>query len=373
MAKDPNLYVAQLTSVRGLACLVVLVGHVIQVIHYHFAAAGFWSWLARALVTYAFNAEAAVLLFFVLSGCVLSLSLRNLKAPLLQPVLGFYVKRVFRIYPLLWLGVEVALLSMVVVQPLVGHGVFVDWLERNLGTALTLPHVLMALSGMYTRYNGPMWSLRVELVYSLMFPAFFLLVRHLYTRMALLATLLVVALLPLPTQIGTAFGFSFAMGALIPMLPKPLGRFHGLAAAVALLVLLYDRFLLVGLHPPERVFDCIETVSAFVLIRDVYGSGRTYRLLVWRPLILLGEFSFSIYLLHLPILLMIFTELQRVVGLPTLLDHPSASQVALSVLTILVTVSVSAATYHLVELPFHDAGRQLGRRIGQRGMIERRA
>ena len=373
MAKDPNLYVSQLTSVRGIACLVVLVGHVIQVVRYHFTPVGPGPWLARALVTYAFNAEGAVLLFFVLSGCVLSLSLRRLTTPSLPSVLGFYVKRVFRIYPLLWLGVEVAMLSMLMVQPLLGRGLFVDWLERNLSTSFTSAHVLLALSGLYTRYNGPMWSLRVELAYSALFPAFFFLVRHPRTRMPLLGMLLVVALLPVPAQLGAAFGLSFALGALIPMLAKPPGRFHGYVALLALLVLLYDRLLLVGLHPPERVFDCIETLAAFVLIRDIYSSGRSYHLLAWQPLILLGEFSFSIYLLHLPILLMLFTGLQQVIGLPALLDHPSIAQIVLSLLTILVTVPVSMATYYLVELPFHEVGRQFGRRIEQQGMVQRRA
>jgi len=363
VVEDKHLYVAQLTSLRGLACLVVLVGHVIQVINYHDSLLNPYLSLADNIITAAFNAQGAVLLFFVLSGCVLSLSLKNLSNLDPRQILSFYVKRVFRLYPLLWLATGLAMVSMVVTKHVVETGVFAAWLTRNLTTSFTTSHTLMSLSGAYTRYNGPMWSLRVELLYSALFPAIYLLVKNLRLRLWVLAFLTGFALLPIPSQLGTAFALSFAAGALIPLLPAPSGKLNGGIAIAALLVLLYDRLILSQFGAPERVFDVVETAAAFFVVRDVFASGRGYRVLMFRPTAWLGELSFSIYLLHLPILLIVFTAVQGITGLPVLLNNPVISQLGLAAVTVAITVVVSAFTFNFVELPIHNYGRRLGKRI----------
>jgi peptidoglycan/LPS O-acetylase OafA/YrhL len=366
VATDQQLYLSQLTSLRGIACIVVLIGHVVQVFHYRDTGGPPFQALINTVITGAFNAEAAVLLFFVLSGCVLSLSLRGASSLDLRSTFAFYVKRFFRIYPLLWFTVGLAMVSMLVVRHLVETSVLVDWLARNLTTTINAKHTLLSLTGMYTRYNGPMWSLRVELIYSALFPAIFLLVRNVRIRNWALGGLTILALLPVPYQLGLSFALSFAAGALIPFLSDRRTRLHGAIAIVALIVLLYDRVVLAGLRPPERIFDIIETVAAFCIVRDVYVSGRSYGFLMARPIVWLGELSYGVYLIHLPILLMVFAVLAHWLTPGTVLGSPALAQIAMAILTAAITIPLAAVTYNFIELPLHNVGRRLGKRVGRR-------
>ncbi|MCE2566121.1 acyltransferase [Komagataeibacter sp. FNDCF1] len=356
-------YLHQLTSLRGVACLVVLFGHAIQVFRYSQPTRPPGLAVVHDLVTYAFNAEAAVVLFFVLSGCVLSLSLRKYTHMTGRIVGSFYVKRLFRIYPLLWFSIALAIASMVIARGWVADGVFVGWLSRNLQTPVSIRNTLASVSGLFTRYNGPMWSLRVELMYSVVFPLLFVLVRAPRLRVLTLAALAAIALLPLPHETGTVFALCFGLGALIPLLPTTLPRHHGLYALLAVAVLLYDRYALAPLNLPERIPDMIETAAAFVVIRDLYASGRQYRFLLSKPVIAVGELSYGIYLLHLPVMLIVFSLAGRMMGAPTLLSHPSLTQFGLGMVTVVLTTTLAALTYTVLELPLHNMGRRLGRAI----------
>ena len=356
-------YLHQLTSLRGVACLVVLFGHAIQVFRYSQPSRPASQAVVHDLMTYAFNAEAAVVLFFVLSGCVLSLSLRKYKHMTGRIIGSFYVKRIFRIYPLLWFSIVLAITSMVIARGPVTDGAFVGWLSRNLQTPVSIRNTLASLSGLFTRYNGPMWSLRVEVMYSVVFPLLFVLVRASCLRAVTLGALAAIALLPIPHEVGTVFALCFGLGALIPLLPMALPRRHGLYALLAVVVLVYDRYALAPLNLPERIPDMIETVAAFVIIRDLYASGRHYRFLLSRPVIAVGELSYGIYLLHLPVMLIIFSLGAHAWGVPAMLSHPSLTQFALGMLTVVLTTALAALTYTLLELPLHNLGRHLGRAI----------
>jgi peptidoglycan/LPS O-acetylase OafA/YrhL len=360
-AKNRNAYVLQLTSLRGIACMVVLAGHVVQVVNYHYTSTGIVAFFRRA-VTGAVNAEGAVLVFFVLSGCVLALSLKNLTGFESHIVGGFYVKRVFRLYPLLWLSLIFAVFSMWVAKDFANAGIFSDWLRGNILTRVSLSHSLLSLTGMYTAYNGPMWSLRVERVYSFLFPAIYLAMRQQSYRKWTLILLALFALIPVPQHFGTGFAISFAAGACIPLLPArpPL---NPAILLLTLIVIMYDRLALAGFNPPEHVFDLIETAAAFFIVRDIYAAGPRYRALLSRPIVLLGELSFSIYLLHLPVFLVLFVIIAHYAGLAVLLNHPAATQLSLCIATTAVTVVIAIFTYRFVELPMHEIGRRLGRQL----------
>jgi len=84
---------------------------------------------------------------------------------------------------------------------------------------------------------------------------------------------------------------------------------------------------------------------------------------------MLGEISFSVYLLHLPVFLILFVGISHFIGLNPLLDNPGISQVSMSLLTALVTIVISIFTYRLVELPMHNLGRGLAKRISQRNWL----
>jgi peptidoglycan/LPS O-acetylase OafA/YrhL len=362
--ETPRSYVDQLTALRGIACLFVLFGHVIQVFNYKPVSGDAFSNGAGFLIRGFFNAEGAVLLFFVLSGCVLAISLSRAGELDWRVMAGFYVKRLFRLYPLLWLSTFIAMAGVIATHGLTEKGVFAPWLQINLEAPVTSVHTLLSMAGLYTKYDGPMWSLRVELIYSALFPAVYLLISKPRYRNWFLAALLMLALMPIAhPQYGTVFGISFGLGALIPCLPRTTLRPHALVVFAAIAILCYDRGMLGPFGPPEMIYDLIETLAAFLIIQQIYIGRPAFGVLSYRPLIRIGDLSFSIYLLHLPILLMLFAGLQHFTGLPALLTHPSRTQILLGTLTAMITISLSYLTYSYIELPMHDFGRRLAAKI----------
>src|SRR5580692_8997786 len=69
--RDATQHVVELQSIRGIAALVVCVGHATSVYDVSHASAG--TQVAIAVVSPLLNGHAAVILFFVLSGYVLNL------------------------------------------------------------------------------------------------------------------------------------------------------------------------------------------------------------------------------------------------------------------------------------------------------------
>ena len=87
--RDRSGHIVELQSLRGIAATAVLFGHVI----------GYYTipdWLV--ILGKFSNGRAAVVVFFVLSGYVLTRSLRSSNFDL-GAVTRFYVQRWFRIYP----------------------------------------------------------------------------------------------------------------------------------------------------------------------------------------------------------------------------------------------------------------------------------
>jgi len=86
--------ITELQSLRGIAAVTVMIGHCF--ISYGPSA------LLMGLSCF-FNGRAAVAVFFVLSGYVLTRSLQKSRFDG-AAVLGFYVRRGFRLYPAIWVA-----------------------------------------------------------------------------------------------------------------------------------------------------------------------------------------------------------------------------------------------------------------------------
>src|ERR1700761_5358530 len=101
MASDKK-QIVELGSVRGLASVVVIFSHAL-----FFYKNPHWFTNAAQI----FNGRAAVMVFFVLSGYVLTRSLGPGEVTT-GSLFGFYVKRVFRIYPAIWAASILALVYL---------------------------------------------------------------------------------------------------------------------------------------------------------------------------------------------------------------------------------------------------------------------
>lgn len=146
--------IPQLDAIRGIAAATVAVWH-------WFSMARLSApWFQQAQDFFHRGSEIAVTMFFVLSGCVLTLSIRR------NPDLaGYFLRRVLRIMPLLIAVVSVSFIGMWLLR----YGLDIDqrWSRYGDFTAEKwLSNVLL----IGTDFNPPGWTLQYEVAAYLLLP-----------------------------------------------------------------------------------------------------------------------------------------------------------------------------------------------------------
>ena len=176
----------RVTTLRGVAALMVAVGHGLMVFSVDslprlwtvpFAEVpGIESLVTKALLVL-FNGNSAVTLFFVISGFVLGLSLDRGKGGLISNYMGFVLRRAFRIYPALILSLFFvgALMPWIVSidETIPGSEWFNSLYRTPFGIADLWDNVMLVSTDM----NPVCWTLRIELLAALFLP-----VLHAFTR-----------------------------------------------------------------------------------------------------------------------------------------------------------------------------------------------
>ncbi len=272
--------------------------------------------------------------FFILSGFVLYRSLERTRPGLK----AYFIKRILRLAPMLWIGTLLMLA--------LGHRAFgVGTIVRNLAMLQPLSGISSPtrLSLHAVSIDPPAWSVPFELF----LPAFVL---PLLPRLARMHRIPVLALIAAMTcgvalcavrlahgfdmqaaRAACGLGLGFVLGRLWairpPAPPRPLLVLALFAGAIVIMALSLRLPWLAALFP-------LFTIGCIML------GAQTHTLLSTAPFQAIGRWSYSIYLLHFPML--------ALVGLT--LGNPAGS-VALKALVVMVTVAVSALTYRYVERP----------------------
>lgn len=350
-------HIPELQSVRGLAALLVVLHHC----SFAFVGPGRFNLVAQALL----NAHAAVVLFFVLSGYVLTRSLIGHRiAP--HSVARFYIARCFRIYPALWAAVAlVGLYYLAGGQRLHPAGVSVWYTNvadqlpsrrRFAGAALGVNPVLL----------NSLWSIVVELQGSLILPLIALAVR----RGAVVWVLCYLAFIALawsdwPT-VYTRYLHAFLAGAGICLLAPYAARLtvtnaRIIAVAAAFLMLFFRlispswRFLVNYSAVPPGV---VEAIGAAVMLGVLVGKKDVAPALRGRLVSRLGDISYSLYLVHFIVLIGLTKAM--LAAMPALaVMHPVIATGLLMAGTVTISLIMAAFLYANVELPGIRLGRIL--------------
>lgn len=327
-----------MTAIRGFAALWV-VGHHLVPAWYPNAT----GWVPTLFLT----GYAAVDVFFVLSGFILATVYRDL-ATSETPM--FLLKRLCRVYPL-HLCIMAALVAAALVSSLSGGSVSKPWGQLPWVGLMLQSYVLSE-----TTWNPPSWSVGVELLCYGLLPAAVWLLRRIPKRLlAGLAFLLACAEFEFLQSVGGAVvglgailrGIAgFSLGAALGSFAQSFGRLPERLASAGQLSALAGLAVAIVLCRSAP----IAPLSGLLIFSLACETGLISRALGGRWCVRLGTISYSIYLLHAP-LLFAFGKISA--------GWNGAARVPIFLLLLLAS---SEITYRLIETP----GRRLPRTLMQR-------
>ncbi|MEN2738061.1 acyltransferase [Microbacterium sp. X-17] len=355
----------ELDSLRGLAALSVLLYHALALNSAQLTSAlslgpvtSFWGQLlVYSPLHLLWLGGEAVWLFFVLSGFVLTRAAQRS---------GFswnsyYPSRIVRLYlPVL---AAVALAWLTYLYP---H-VLTPGMDQLLPTSYPPVNILqdVTLVGGTTTSLGVLWSLQWEVVFSLALPLYLILGRRWPAISGVIGLTLCLAGWWYNNP-ATSFLPMFLLGVilashweriqdLIGFLASGRVRAHVVGAiALALVCVGLLSYYLFGpfLGPYARVDTvplALAAIALLICIAQVWPPLRS--LLSVRPFTFLGRISYSLYLVHLPLVVLFLFVLSR--------GYVSAF------VAIVVALVTAVIFYFLVERPAHLLSRRVSRRLGE--------
>ncbi|MFF5210848.1 acyltransferase family protein [Streptosporangium sp. NPDC000396] len=369
---------AWLDALRGIGAVAVLLEHLLP-------------WFMPALRPYWFNLGMyGVLVFFLVSGYIIPVSLEGR-----GDVRAFWIGRVFRLYPV-YLLVALVVLVMAIWVPVR------EQVPRDLSAVFA--HATMLLDVVHTGgLADTMWTLSYEMVFYLLVTALF--IRGLHLRSGAFAvgfgalSVGVGLVLPVPLLEGSWPAYASGAVFIVGMVCLISGRFRVVAGyvlgAMALLLLIFGSFVpwlgaailavmftgtairrweqgvgglwpvivatvLVALAPAWSIHADWWWVQPHVWLATMALAGVTFagamalrdRRLP-RSLIGLGLISYSLYLLHHPLLRLVCAIVGDVRAMQPVV------QLSLSAASVAVVLVLSRLTYRYVELPMQRWGRRV--------------
>lgn len=361
-----------LDGLRGVAALIVVFQH--SLLSFRPVSEVFFEetqvspdswvwWLTYTPLHLVWAGEEAVLVFFVLSGLVLALPATR-RAVVWR---SYFPKRLVRLYLPVWASLAVAVLLAVVVprQTSPSQSAYLnDRADLTLSQAWS-DAVLVGGAGLI---NSPLWSLRWEVIFSLLLPLYLLMAARGRRWLPLkLAALL--ALIALGTVVGSQalrflpmFGVGVLMAYHLDLLKEAQRRIEAVrrpellwwSLAGATVLLLTARWTALGLPVDNVLLGAAASGGSFVgavvavylamfwpSARDGLGTG---------PVQYLGLRSFSLYLIHEPV----------VVSARFLLPDALPAWATFLVCVIL-SLAAAMLFYRLVEAPSHTLAQRAGR------------
>ncbi len=372
------MFIYKLESLRGIAALMVAVGHSFIVLSVDnipniwvtsiVDTISYQSFITRMILVL-FNGGAAVTLFFVLNGYVLGLSLD--KKPInTTTFFSFYIKRIFRIYPAYIVCLLTIVISIYFFHTYISFQNTSDWFNWWYKSDLSLLNIVDNLLMLEVNLNPVSWALQVEIIASLIFPFAYIISRNVRVRLNffILFLLMLLGVVSADYQY-VVFGFVFYLGLLLPiisyLLKKYVPRFvFKTLYIVSIIFLLFSRFLFVGI---EQLFVVlVEGIFAALIITMIIENEDGFflnKLLNLDIVKKLGRISYSFYLYHFIILywlsycMLLFID-SKITG-----SYPLFLSMSLSIVSVLFSFIVACISYRYVERPMIEYGSNVAENV----------
>ncbi|WP_080492961.1 acyltransferase family protein [Burkholderia ubonensis] len=360
----------ELDVLRGFAVLLVIFEHASLI----FQGRSWWD----NYVDVWFKADTGVDLFFVISGFVISATfLRSFDDAQRQggeaaatAAFRFYAKRFVRLYPavLVW-----ATITLIGAATLNQSGIWLSRHDQFMKFVSAIAYVANFNEMHRTTSFGYLWSLSVEMQFYLVFPLFLLFVRDTKARIVVLAALFLARLLWQP--FGTSWWLGRFDGILIGILLYILSTSPAVRAfrptalsnctartvfMVGALLTLATVLVALPLYPYlASGVACL--ISGALVWAATYDSGYVSRLGLSRVIDWIGSRSYSLYLAHLPVML-INRSVWYLVLRSRGVELNNADHWRLLLLSwVIMAIAATEVTYQLLEKPFVKRSQKIGK------------
>lgn len=360
-------YRPELQSLRGIASLAVLVYHCL--IFYRIGP-----FIANATETI-LNPHAQVMLFFVMSSFVLTSSLHGKPAGH-RTYIQFLVRRGARIYPALWISVVLAYIYYLLRTHLPVVPDRSAWMMAIDAHRVSASDLIGSLVGARDSLVPPLWSIKVELLASLLVPGLaWLASAGRRGRLLLYGVAAFLALFSMRANLNGEYLVEFAFGAIVSSWTLPIHAASNRSPRsrrVICVTLVLAMLLFRNLNSQWK-FDIdyhaampalIEGAFAAWLLTVLETSDLTGTILLSPLLVWFGDISYSIYLLHFPV--MQFSS--QIIALTFNRNGylgADLTAVALTAMTIGFTLPLSHLCYRQIELRGIAAGAWFISRMAQ--------
>jgi peptidoglycan/LPS O-acetylase OafA/YrhL len=311
------------------------------------AHAGYHNLAVMGFVTHI--GHAGVLAFFVHTSLVLMYSLERMTRSVERVTLRFYVRRFFRIYPLSVFCITLALIF---------HIPNMTWQTPDVITTGMVFSNLLLVQDVFARTSilSPLWSLPYEVQMYLVLPALYFLALRKHS----------------PILLGGLYVFFCGFGILVFIMTHGHLNMAEYIPCFICGVLCYSLRDRIPARIPAFFWPpfVLALISGYCLVREThdkapYMVGWIFCLLLglainafhdstFKPINFVAEkvalYSYGIYLIHLPILYLVFI----VLGIK--------SHVFGTLLFLAGTMAASIIAYHFIESPLIEVGRKLSSR-----------
>ena len=311
--RERKKHFGELDSLRGIAALAVVFYHWYHLFPDTYSKSIIGRLFELTPLQLLIGGHSSVILFYVLSGFVLSLP--QVRGTAVQYP-SYLLKRVCRIYLPYLTALLLAILGCAAFH---GLNAYDEWFQLTWHQApswkLVLQHLLFIGNYDDSAYNTAFWSLVQEMRISILFPVLaFAVIRLRAAGAALLAVALVALAIWFDAKSSIPFTYSrtvacggiFILGILLSLyLPKLQSTLRSLPTIpwFGLLLACFALYIyspLVGFHLglAKPAIDFVLAIGAAGIILYSLSTERISRFLLHSSISFLGRISYSVYLLH---------------------------------------------------------------------------
>jgi peptidoglycan/LPS O-acetylase OafA/YrhL len=320
----PSTFTA-IDGLRGFACLIVLCHHCyFHGGRYSYPTIKILNW-KQSLSSLFYYGYSGVELFFILSGFCLAYSI--IRSP--NKIVNwrqYFIKRARRIYPAF-----IATMVILFTLSFIIHSQKIDiFIDNKFLEMPTSEQLFLSLSFVDFSFNTSFWTLCLELRWYLIFPLIILIYKRFNISGAFIFSIVISLIYSTFIYPSSQTQLKFILGPLplyLPLFVLGVWAAHLLVTKPSSLVQDYiTRYSKWGclasliplfiVVPPEPFFGFSRSriipfgiFYFFLLVAALYDSS-FQKFFSWKPLVFVGEFSYSLYLIHLPIIegIYIFTK-----------------------------------------------------------------